>query len=46
MIVVVTSFSNREDAERVSNILVVEHIAAGAYRTTPARRHLSSGLAE
>jgi periplasmic divalent cation tolerance protein len=35
MIVVVTSFSNREDAERVSNILVVERLAACVHILAP-----------
>ena len=35
MIVVVTSFSNREDAERVSNILVAERLAACVHILAP-----------
>ncbi len=35
MIVVVTSFSNREDAERISNILVAEHLAACVHILAP-----------
>jgi len=35
VIVVVTSFSNREDAERISNILVAEHLAACVHILAP-----------
>lgn len=35
MIVVVTSFSNREDAERISNILVAERLAACVHILAP-----------